>query len=99
MASSPSIIGTLRTSAGSSIVSWKDGKRQIRAAAKKAGIKLGSGTFRMRRENRGEYVLSFDGGSVRARRKPGAEISVQRVQMISVENLSAAQLAEILAQG
>jgi hypothetical protein len=94
-----SIIGTLRTSVNTSVVSWKDGKRQIRAAAKAAGIKLGAGTFRMRRENRGEYVLSFDGGSVRARRKPGAEITVQRVQMISVDNLTAEQLAAILAQG
>ena len=93
------IIGSLKTTPNSSVVSWQDGKRQIRAAAKAAGVNVRSGTFRMRRENRGEFVLSFTGGSVRARRKPGAEITVQQVKTISVDHLSAAQLAAILAQG
>ena len=93
------LIGSLKTTPNTSVVVWKDGKHQIRAAAKAAGINVTKGTFRMRRENRGEYVLSFEGGSVRARRCPGAEITVQRVQTISIENLSAAQLAAILAQG
>jgi hypothetical protein len=92
-------IGTLATTPNTSVVVWKDGKRQIRAAAKAAGIKVGGGTFRPRRENRGEFVLPFEGGSLRARRRPGAEITVQRVQTISVDNLSAGQLAAILAQG
>jgi hypothetical protein len=92
-------IGLLSTTPGSSVVSWRDGKRQIRAAAKKAGIKLGGGTFRPRKANRGEYVLPCEGGSIRAVRRPGAEITVQQVKTISVDNLSAAQLAAILAQG
>ncbi len=91
-------IGTLLTTPGTSAVAWTDGKRQIRAALKKAGVKA-TGTFRMRRENRGEYVLAVEGGSVRARRSPGAEITVHKVRMISVEHLSAAQIAEILALG
>ena len=35
------IIGSLKTSPNSSVVSWQDGKRQIRAAAKAAGLKPG----------------------------------------------------------
>jgi len=92
-------IGTLKTSPNSSVVSWQDGKRQIRAAAKKAGIALAGGTFRQRKENRGEYVLGCDGGSIRAARKPGGVISVHRAKTISVEHLSSEQLAAILAQG
>ena len=85
-------IGTLKSSPESSSVVWKDGKRQIRALLKKAGIKP-TGTFRQRKENRGEYALAVEGGSVRAVR------TIQKVKTISVENLSAAQLAAILAQG
>ena len=92
-------IGVLSTTAGSSVVSWNDGKRQIRAAAKKAGIKLSGGTFRPRKSNRGEFVLACEGGSIRAERKPGAEITVHKVKTVSVEHLTAAQLAAILAQG
>ncbi len=92
-------IGLLSSTPGSSSVSWNDGKRQIRAAARKAGVKLAGGTFRPRKANRGEYVLACDGGSIRAARKPGSPITVQRVQTISVEHLSADQLAAILAQG
>ena len=92
-------IGLLSSTPGSSSVSWNDGKRQLRAAAQKAGIKLAGGTFRPRKSNRGEYVLACDGGSIRAPRKPGAEITVHKVKTISVEHLTAAQLAAILAQG
>ena len=90
-------IGSLKSSPESSSVVWKDGKRQIRALLKKAGIKP-TGTFRPRKENRGEYTLTVEGGSVRAIRKPGADVTIQKVKTISVENLSAAQLAAILAQ-
>ena len=91
-------IGTLKSSPESSSVVWKDGKRQIRALLKKAGIKP-TGTFRQRKENRGEYALAVEGGSVRAVRKPNADVTILKVKTISVENLSAAQLAAILAQG
>jgi hypothetical protein len=33
-------VGTLKTSPGTSVVSWKDGKRQIRAALKAAVLNL-----------------------------------------------------------
>jgi hypothetical protein len=92
-------IGSLKTTSDTSVVVWKDGKHQIRALLKKAGIKP-SGTFRMRRENAREYVLGIvGGGTVRAARRPGAEVTIHRVKTISVDNLSAAQLAAILAQG
>ena len=93
------VISTLKATPDQSTVSWRDGKRQIRAAAKKAGIKLGGGTFRPRKANRGEYVLGVEGGSVRARRRVGGEIVVQKAQMIDVSTLSAKQLAAILAVG
>tara|TARA_Y100000034_G_scaffold53390_2_gene65553 strand:- start:88 stop:375 length:288 start_codon:yes stop_codon:yes gene_type:complete len=92
-------IGSLKTTANTSVVVWKDGKHQIRALLKKAGIKP-SGTFRMRRENSREYVLGIEGGgTVRAARRPGANVTIHRIKTISVDNLSAAQLAAILAQG
>ena len=91
-------IGTLKTTAGTSVVSWRDGKRQIRAALKAAGVKA-TGTFRPRRENRGEYVLGVEGGSVRARRTNGSEIVVQKANVINVDHLSAKQLAAIMAMG
>ena len=92
-------IGTLATTPNTSVVVWKDGKHQIRALLKKAGIKA-RGTFRMRRDNSREYVLGIeDGGTVRASRTPGAMVTIHRVKTISVDNLSAAQLAAILAQG
>jgi hypothetical protein len=92
------VISTLKATPDQSTVSWRDGKRQIRAALKAAGVKA-VGTFRPRKENRGEYVLSVEGGSVRARRRVGGEIVVQKAQMIDVSTLSAKQLAAILAVG
>ena len=92
-------IGSLKTTSDTSVVVWKDGKHQIRALLKKAGIKA-CGTFRMRRENSREYVLGIEnGGTVRASRSPGAMVTIHRIKTISVDNLSAAQLAAILAQG
>jgi len=92
-------IGSLKTTLNTSVVVWKDGKHQIRDLLRKAGIKP-SGTFRMRRENSREYVLGIvGGGTVRASRRPGAEVTIHRVKTISVENLTATQLAAILAQG
>ena len=92
-------IGTLKTTPNTSVVVWKDGKRQIRALLKKAGIKP-TGFFRGRRDNSREFVLAIEGGgSVRASRNPGAFVTVHKVKTVSVDNLSAAQLAAILAQG
>ena len=39
------------------------------------------------------------GGSVCAQRRPGAEVTVHKVKTISVDNLTASQLAAILAAG
>ena len=91
-------VGTLKTSPGTSVVSWKDGKRQIRAALKAAGVRA-TGTFRQRKENRGEYLLAVEGGHARAERKPNAQITIQAAKVISVDHLTADQLAAILAQG
>ena len=60
----------------------------------------GDGFFRQRRDNSNEYVLGIEGGgSVCAQRRPGAEVTVHKVKTISVDNLTASQLAAILAAG
>ena len=92
-------IGTLLTTPGTSAVAWTDGKRQIRAALKKAGIKA-TGTFRMRRENRGELMIHVvGGGTISARRKIGSPVVFSGVVVKSVDDLTPEQLAAILAQG
>ena len=92
-------IGTLKTTPDRSVVVWNDGKRQIRALLRKAGVKP-AGFFRQRRENSKEYVLGIEGGgSVCAQRRPGAAVTVHKVKTISVDNLTASQLAAILAAG
>ena len=64
----------LRATANSNgrYVSFSDGKRQIRAALKKAGIEA-IGTFRPRKTNRSQFSLSVTGGSIIADRKVGAD--------------------------
>ena len=89
-------IGNLITTAGTSTVSWRDGKKQIRAALKLANIKP-IGFFRQRKDNRGEYSLSVEGGSVRALRRPNAQISIHKCEIISAADLTPAERATILA--
>jgi len=101
------VIGTLTrslhkegssTGEPSSWVTFRDAKGQIRAFCRKAGIKA-TGTFRPRRENRGELMIHVDGGTVSARRKPGAEVVFNTLITRDVADLSPEVLATILAQG
>jgi hypothetical protein len=91
-------IGTLAPSPGTSAVRWHDGKRQIRALLKGAGIKP-KGTFRPRRENGREFVLSIPGGHVTAARAPNSPVTVEKVQVTAGADLDPELLAAILAQG
>ena len=79
-------------------VTFNDGKRQIRAALKKAGIKP-AGTFRPRKHNRSQFSLPVDGGSIVADRKVGAEIRFVPTVIKQWSDLSAAEQAAILAIG
>lgn len=79
-------------------VTFNDGKRQIRAALKKAGIKA-TGTFRPRKHNRSQFSLPIDGGSIVADRKVGAEISFVPAVIKQCSDLSDAEKAAILAVG
>ena len=91
---------TLRASSGSNgrYVSFSDGKRQIRAALKKAGIEA-VGTFRPRKANRGQFSLSVEGGSIVADRKVGAEMVFVPAVIKQWSDLTDAEKAEILAIG
>ena len=100
-------IGTLSNSLhreGSSVgepanwVTFNDAKRQIRSLIRAAGLDVASNTFRPRRENRGELVIKVEGGSVSARRKPGAAVVFSELRA-GVESFSAAEMAAIIAQG
>jgi len=92
-------LGTLTTTPEMSCVTWKDAKRQIRAACKKAGVPVGKNTFRPRKENRGMLLLPVNGGTVTAPRKPGADIVFNAVVEKTAAGLSGGDLAAIIAQG
>ena len=79
-------------------VTFNDGKRQIRAALKKAGIKP-AGTFRPRKDNRSQFSLPVDGGAIVADRKVGAEIRFVPTVIKQWSDLSDAEKAAILAIG
>jgi hypothetical protein len=103
MSQSPETIGTLShsTDAEGDPAGWitfKDAKRQIRALIRVAGLAVGGNTFRPRRENRGELVIRVEGGSVSARRKPGAAVVFNQLRS-GVEQFSTDELTAILAQG
>ena len=91
---------TLRASSGSNgrYVSFSDGKRQIRAALKKAGIEA-LGHFRPRNANRSQFSLSVTGGSIVADRKVGAEMVFVPAVIKQWSDLTDAEKAEILAIG
>ena len=90
----------LRATANSNgrYVSFSDGKRQIRAALKKAGIEA-IGTFRPRKTNRGQFSLAVTGGSIVADRKVGAEMVFVPAVIKQWSDLTDAEKAEILAVG
>jgi hypothetical protein len=92
--------GTLKSSpgAGGAWVTFKDGKHQIRAALKRAKV-TPIGTFRPRSANRGELLIPVEGGTITARRKPGAEIVFTRAIIKQVSELSPAELKAILEMG
>ena len=79
-------------------VSFNDGKRQIRAALKKAGIEA-IGTFRPRNSNRSQFSLAVTGGSIVADRKVGAEMVFVPAVIKQWSDLTDAEKAEILAVG
>ena len=91
-------IGTLSPTDGNGWVTWRDAKRQIRSMIKTSGHKA-QGTFRPRRENRGELVLGVAGGSVAARKKIGAPVVISVIATKTAADLSPEELAEIMAQG
>ena len=90
----------LRATANSNgrYVSFSDGKRQIRAALKKAGIEA-IGTFRPRKTNRGQFSLAVTGGSIVVDRKVGAEMVFVPAVIKQWTDLTDAEKAEILAIG
>ena len=91
-------LGTLTTTPDLTCVTWKDAKRQVRAACKANNVKA-VGFFRPRKANRGVLLLGVEGGTVTATRKPGADIVFSAVEAKTADKLSASELAAILAQG
>ena len=79
-------------------VTFNDGKRQIRSALKKAGIKA-AGTFRPRKHNRGQFSLPVEGGAIVVDRTVGAEIRFVPTVIKQWSDLSDAEKAAILAVG
>lgn len=90
----------LRATANSNgrYVSFSDGKRQIRAALKKAGIEA-LGHFRPRNANRSQFSLSVTGGSIIADRKVGAEMVFVPAVIKQWSDLTPDEQAAILAIG
>jgi hypothetical protein len=91
-------LGTLTTTPDLTCVTWKDAKRQVRAAVRANNMKA-VGFFRPRKANRGVLLLGVEGGTVTATRKPGADIVFSAVEAKTADKLSASELAAILAQG
>ena len=79
-------------------VTFNDGKRQIRAALKKAGV-AGVLTFRPRSANRAQFSIPVDGGSVVVERKVGAKIRFVPAVVRQWSDLTPDQQAAILAVG
>ena len=90
------VIGSLKSSPGKAYLTFNDAKRQIRALAKKGKLKP-VGTFRPRRLNRGELSLPIEGGHLVATRKPGAEVRVMLTKNTTAADLTAEQLAAVMA--
>jgi len=106
-----STIGTLATPATFDNVTWNEAKRQIRFAIRAAGLIVGKNTFRPRRENAGELMISVKGGTVSASktfvrtagRRGGswtnAAITFNTLIEKTGSELSADELAAIVAMG
>jgi len=95
----PETIGTLATTPERSVVTWAHGKRQVRAMLRAAAIKP-AGFLRARRENSQEYVIGLEcGGHARAERRPGGKVTVHRAKVVKVSDLTAEQIAAIVAAG
>ncbi len=91
-------LGTLTTTPDLTCVTWKDAKRQVRAACKANNVKA-VGFFRPRKANRGVLLLGVEGGTVTAIRKPGADITFSAVVEKTAADMSGGDLAAIIAQG
>ena len=91
-------LGTLKTTSDTSCVTWKDAKTQIRSAVRANNLKA-VGFFRPRKANRGVLLLGVEGGTVTAIRKPGADITFSAVVEKTAVDMSAGDLAAIIAQG
>ena len=80
-------------------VTFKDGKRQIRAILKTSAHPP-TGSFRPRCVNRGELCIPVDGGFVTASRKVGAEVVFNSSDTVRcLEDMSPEEMATILAGG
>jgi len=92
-------IGKLSSVPGKQYITFNQAKRQIRDFAKTAGLDVGSSTFRPRKMNRGQLLLSGPFGSLMALRKPGAEIIHCPVKTATASELTAEEIAAINKQG
>jgi hypothetical protein len=92
-------IGKLSSTPGKEYITFNQAKRQIRDFAKTAGLDVGSSTFRPRKMNRGQLLLSGPFGSLMALRKPGAEIIHCPVKSAKASELTAEEIAAITNQG
>jgi len=80
-------------------VTFKDGKRQIRAILKTSAHPP-TGSFRPRRVNRGELCIPVEGGFVTASRKVGAEVIFNSSDTIrGLGDMSPEEMAAIVEQG
>jgi len=76
------VIGKLVAPAGLTYVTWKEGKHQIRAAIKAAGM-TPIGTFRPRSVNRSQYSIKVSEDTyIIANRAPNADIQVTTVTVV-----------------
>jgi hypothetical protein len=90
------IIGNLKPNEGTSYVTFKEAKRQIRELAKACDLKLGA--FRPRRENKRvlQVALADGSGVVTATRAPAAPVTI--VRTLSGDDIPEDLLAEIEAE-
>jgi hypothetical protein len=79
-------------------VTFRDAKKQIRRLIRDANLQP-VGFFRGRSENRGEMMIKVEGGSVTARRKPGALVLFTKVTETPGTEIDTDKLADIMAQG
>ena len=92
-------IGKLSSTPGKQYITFNQAKRQIRDFAKTAGLDVGSSTFRPRKMNRGQLLLSGPFGSLMALRKPGADVIHCPVKSATASELTAEEIAAIEKQG